>query len=383
MDNPGMRPDGSWLTLRDDERAAALRLARLIGLLGCGLAVALAGCAVPTGNVLPSSVNPSLGRAMPARETAPPFVYSPYKYVPVALAPDSGAISAAVAGVSTPIVIDGRSTLPSSVTALTLAFATGECGSETWDGMDPRLLADGNLHAFVRAGIDYIISTGGEAGVFTCATDAGMETFIARYASARLIGFDFDIERGQSTEIVASLVQRIKAAKERHPRLRFSFTLATWGASDGSLASLNSDGQRVMQAIRDAGLGDYYINLMVMDYGKAIPRNCVVSAGVCDMGQSAIQAARNLNAGFGVPMSRIELTPMIGVNDVVANVFTLDDATAVARFARESAAGGLHFWSLDRDVPCPIDVSRVSSTCSGLHGMPGFAFTDAFRTGLQ
>jgi hypothetical protein len=108
-----------------------------------------------------------------------------------------------------------------------------------------------------------------------------------------------------------------------------------------------------------------------------------VAAGVCDMGQSAIQAARNLNARFGVPMSRIELTPMIGVNDVVANVFTLDDATTVARFVRDSAAGGLHFWSLDRDVPCRTDVSGVSSTCSGLHGMPGFAFTDAFRTGLQ
>jgi hypothetical protein len=130
--------------------------------------------------------------------------------------------------------------------------------------------------ACVRADIDYIISTGGEAGVFTCATDAGMEAFIARYASPRLIGFDFDIEHGQSAEIVGSLVQRIKAAKERHPQLRFSFTLATWGASDGSLASLNGDGQRVMQAVRDAGLADYYVNLMVMDYGEPSPELCRV-----------------------------------------------------------------------------------------------------------
>jgi hypothetical protein len=45
--------------------------------------------------------------------------------------------------------------------------------------------------------------------------------------------------------------------------------------------------------------------------------------------------------------------------------------------------GGLHFWSLDRDAPCPPDVSGVSAICSGLRGMPGFAFTDAFRNGLQ
>jgi hypothetical protein len=368
---------------REGKRRTAPRFTRAIALVSSGLAVGLAGCAVPPGGELASSIDQPLRRSMPARGTAPHFVYSPYKYIPVALAPDSKSISTAVTGAPTPIVVNGRSTLPPGVTALTLAFATGECGAETWDGMDPRLLADGNLRAFVQAGIAYIISTGGEGGVFTCATDAGMEAFIAHYASPGLVGFDFDVERGQTAEVVASLVRRVKAAKERHPELRFSFTLATWGASDGSQASLNDDGQRVMQAIRDAGLADYYINLMVMDYGEATPRNCVVSGGVCDMGQSAIQAARNLNTRFGVPMSRIELTPMLGVNDVVANVFTLDDARVLARFVRESAMGGLHFWSLDRDAPCPPGVSGVSAICSGLRGMPGFAFTAAFRNGLQ
>jgi hypothetical protein len=363
---------------RDSERSPVPRFRLLIALLSSGLVAALPGCAVPARDEPASSINQPLRRS-----TAPHFVYSPYKHVAVALPPDSGAISTAVAGVPTPIVVNGRSTLPPGVTALTLAFATGECGTETWDGMEARLLATANLPGLVQAGIDYVISTGGEAGVFTCATDAGMENFIAHYASSRLIGFDFDIERGQSAEIVASLVRRIKAAKDRHPELRFSFTLATWGASDGSLASLNDDGQRVMQAIGAAGLTDYYINLMVMDYGEATPRNCVVSAGVCDMGQSAIQAARNLNARFGVALRRIELTPMIGVNDVVANVFTLEDARVLARFARESALGGVHFWSLDRDAPCPPDVLGVSSICNGLRGIPAFAFTEAFRKGLQ
>ena len=356
--------------------------ARLMALAWSGLAIGLAGCAGPSGVERAASINQPLRGSMSTRGATPHFVYSPYKHVPIALA-DSGAIASAVAGAPTPIVANGRSTLPPGVAALTLAFATGECGMETWDGIDPSLLASANLRDFVQAGIDYIISTGGEGGVFTCATDAGMEAFIAHYASARLIGFDFDIERGQSAEIVVSLVRRIKTAQERHPELRFSFTLATWGASDGSRASLNDDGQRVMQAIRDAGLTNYYVNLMVMDYGEAVARNCVVARGVCDMGQSAIQAARNLNDRFGVPMSRIELTPMLGVNDVVANVFTLEDARVIARFARESAVGGIHFWSLDRDVPCPPDVLGISSICSGLRGMPGFAFADAFRKGLQ
>lgn len=314
----------------------------------------------------------SAGHATPQR-----LVYSPYKHVSVALGADD-VISLAVAGRAVPVATNGRSALPQGVNALTLAFATGECGSETWDGADPRHITNGNLPAFDQAGIDFIISTGGEAGVFTCATDAAMETFIAHYASPRLIGFDSDIERGQSIDVIASLVQRIRAAKTRHPQLRISFTLATWGASDGSLASLNDDGQRVMQAIRDAGLKDFYVNLMVMDYGEAIPRNCVVSAAVCNMGRSAIQAARNVHVRYRVPMSRIELTPMIGVNDVVSNVFTLDDARLLAAFVRDSGLGGLHFWSLDRDAPCEPGAAAISSVCSGLRSLPAFAFTNAF-----
>src|SRR6185295_1712631 len=174
------------------------------------------------------------------------FVYSPYKYIPVALQSEPLILSTVVDGAPIPLAVDGRSSLPKGVTALTLAFAAGECATETWDGIDPGRVAE-SLHALDRAGIRYIISTGGAAGAFTCATDAGMETFIGRYASAGLIGFDFDIERGQSDAVVESLVGRIKVAKDRHPRLRFSFTLATWAASDGGMASLNDDGQRVMR----------------------------------------------------------------------------------------------------------------------------------------
>jgi len=326
---------------------------------------------------------PHSSRDADAAAAAMRFVYSPYKHVPIALDPVTHAISTAVRGVPTPLVVDGRSTLPRGVSALTLAFATGECGRESWDGMDPQAWVDANLGAFDRAGIDYIISTGGEAGAFTCETDAGMEAFIARYTSPRLIGIDFDIERGQSHAVLASLLERIATAQRRHPALRFSFTLATWAANDGSLASLNADGERVMRAIHAAGLDDYVINLMVMDYGEARPGNCVVSAGVCDMGRSAIQAARNLNARHGVPLRRIELTPMLGVNDVVANVFSLDDAKTLARFARENRLAGVHFWSLDRDAPCPADVSGVSSMCSGLPGAGAYEFTAALRDALQ
>ena len=78
----------------------------------------------------------------------------------------------------------------------------------------------------------------------------------------------------------------------------------------------------------------------------------MVSGGVCDMGESAIQAAYNLRDHFGVPLSNIELTPMIGGNDVQSEQFTLDDVDVATGFAIEEGLAGVHYWSYDRDVDC-------------------------------
>jgi hypothetical protein len=311
------------------------------------------------------------------------FVYSPYKHVVIGWHADTPIAATAVSGTWTPIAHNGRTMLPAGVRTLTLAFATGECGAETWDGIDARDIAARALRELEAASIGFIVSTGGAAGTFTCGTDAGMEAFIARYASPRLIGFDFDIERGQSDAIVTALAQRVRAAQQRHPRLRFSFTVATWAGSDDAGANLNADGTRVLEALRDTGVTGFYVNLMVMDYGPATPGNCVVAGAVCDMGRSAIRAAQNVHERFGIPLARIELTPMIGVNDVVANVLTPDDARTVARYVRDRGLGGLHFWSLDRDVACGADARGVSSSCHGMPGLAALAYTTAFRDALR
>jgi len=333
----------------------------------------LAGCATNKGPE-PQPIAPTSSR---------PPVYSPYKHVAIGWQPETRLMTTAVAGAPVPIVADGRSTLPHGVGAVTLAFATGECGLETWDGTDPREVVAHTIPSLVAAGVGYIVSTGGQAGTFTCASDAGMEAFVARYDSPGLIGFDFDIERGQSDEVLRDLVRAVRSAQARRPWLRISVTLATWAASDGSRASLNPDGARVLAAFHDAGVGDYYVNLMVMDYGEANRGNCVVSDAVCDMGRSAMQAAMNLHDRFGVPLARIELTPMIGVNDVTANVFTVDDAITLARFARDRGLAGVHFWSLDRDVSCPENRRVVSSKCHGLPALDAFAYARAFGDALH
>ena len=306
--------------------------------------------------------------------TQPPaFVHGPYKDVTIAFDPQTKLLSTEVLGKRQPVTEVLR-----PGTTLTWGFANGECGAETLGGLDAAAVAAANVPAFNRAGVGYVVSTGGEAGVFTCASDAGMEAFIARYASPRLVGIDFDIEGKQTPEMIDALVQRAVTVQRKHPRLRLSFTLATFAASDGSRASLNALGQSVLRTIRARGLASFTINLMVMDFGQPLTSNCVVANGVCDMGRSAIQAAENLNALHGVGFSQIELTPMLGVNDVAQNDLLEGDAKVIARYARDKGLAGVRFWSLDRDQPCARPPSGASPRCSGLENVPALGYSAAF-----
>ncbi|MCB9564421.1 MAG: glycosyl hydrolase [Kofleriaceae bacterium] len=279
---------------------------------------------------------------------------------------NTNVISTMVPGTRTAI---GDDLVASGGDTITLAFATGECGSESFGGVPGPAMAAANVPLLEAAGVDFIVSTGGAAGSFTCGSDAGFETFLGRWASDHLVGVDLDIEAGQSAQQIADLIARIAAAHDTHPTLRFSLTIATLANTDGA-PSLNVHGTDTLQAMR-ATFGDTWpafvtVDLMTMDYGGPSPGVCVVVDGACQMGQSAVQAAHNLNATFGVPYEAIELTPMIGGNDVQGELFTLDDVDTVMAFAIDQGLAGVHWWSYDRDVDC--DQGFASPTCNSIGG---------------
>ncbi|GIM02473.1 hypothetical protein Vretimale_7326 [Volvox reticuliferus] len=318
----------------------------------------------------------------PSSNPSPPasgLVFSPYKDVTISLDWNTYIISSLVTGTRQPVT----QVMPSGLQVLTWAFATGTCDSESWGGANPSSFVSANINAFVAAGKKYIISTGGANGVFRCDTDSGFSTFLARYSSSSLVGVDFDIENSMTQSDITSLVQRVKFARNgAYRNLRYSFTLATL-ASAPTGNQLNSIGTMVLNALKDAQLGwnGIYINLMVMDYGGTSV--CVTSSttGRCDMGKSAINAAKALNSYWGVPFSSIELTPMIGGNDVTTETFTLQDVTTMSTFVKQNGLGGVHFWSFDRDVDC--SPGFASATCNS-YGQGGtLGFTKAFLSALS
>src|SRR5690606_20217294 len=89
--------------------------------------------------------------------TAPEgFVFSAYKDTSINMDWNTNVISTAVTGTRTPLVDD---MLAAGAKRITLAFATGECGSENWGGVPGATLAAVNVPLLTGKGIDYILAT--------------------------------------------------------------------------------------------------------------------------------------------------------------------------------------------------------------------------------
>ncbi|HEX7643215.1 MAG TPA: DUF4214 domain-containing protein [Burkholderiaceae bacterium] len=348
------------------------------GAPAAGMARALLAGVTASSNA--GSYQAAIDQTIAALPTALSFSYSPYKEVSSGGRDGNGLMYTSVGGSA----VTQTSAMPGANTTLTWAFAAGNCGAESWDGIDGATFAEANVPAFVNAGKYYIVSTGGWGQQFKCASNADFIAFIKRYYSSGMLGVDFDIEGGSPVDWtqadVDNLVQCIVNAQQSYPNLRFSFTVGTTG---GTAAGLSSYGQMVLQAIGTYGMKDYLINLMVMDYGpNAASDICVVSSGACEMGASAVQAAVSLHTAYGIPYKQIELTPMIGQNDSTPDIFQVSDIATVSGFVRQNGLAGVHFWSFDRDADCAYDPSGPSATCNGVGNAGTLGYTKGFMSAL-
>ncbi|CAL9467413.1 putative bifunctional chitinase_lysozyme [Streptomyces sp. enrichment culture] len=140
---------------------------------------------------------------------------------------------------------------------------------------------------------------------------------------------------------------------------------------------LTQDGVNLLADAKRNGVRIDAVNIMAMDYGPAYSG---------DMGTYAEQAATATQAQLkgvlglsdGEAWRTVAVTPMIGVNDVVTEVFGVDDAAQLVEFAEAKGLGWLSMWSGTRDRQCPGGTKpSADATCSSIL-QDGFAFTKAF-----
>ncbi|WP_376794820.1 carbohydrate binding domain-containing protein [Thermogemmatispora sp.] len=265
----------------------------------------------------------------------------------------------------------------------TLAFIInggGSCQAE-WNGTTPVnqgfLQSDiSNLRAL---GGDVIVSFGGANGIELAQACSSVSSLQAQYQAVvtnyQLTRIDFDIE-GAAIADSASVDRRnkaIAALQAANPGLFVSYTLPVMPSG------LTQDGINLLQNAITNGVNVGMVNIMAMDYGSSAPPN--------QMGQNAISAAQSTfnqlkslypSKSSAQLWAMIGVTPMIGLNDVSPEVFTLQDAQQLLSFAQQNGLGELSMWSAGRDQSCPNNGAYVSPTCSGIQQQP-FDFSKLFN----
>ncbi|KAL2919707.1 hypothetical protein HK105_200621 [Polyrhizophydium stewartii] len=244
----------------------------------------------------------------------------------------------------------------------TLAFITADtAGKASWGGVVP--LAQGFYKQAIddvrKKGGDVIVSFGGANGQELAL--ASSNDLVAEYTSVidtyRLSRVDFDIEGIALTDMTANTRRaQALASIKRQPKYKdlvISYTLPVLPSG------LTRDCLALLKNAADNKLVIDVVNIMAMDYGSAEAPN-----GDTQMGRYAIAAAQQTYKQVRriFPQATIGVTPMIGKNDVVGEVFTLDNAKQLVEFARKNAwISYLSFWSINRDTNVYSDALYASS----------------------
>ncbi|OLZ56762.1 sugar hydrolase [Streptomyces amritsarensis] len=261
-----------------------------------------------------------------------------------------------------------------------LAFITSGGGcAPMWGGVTD--LANDRVAAQIGAlrakGGDVRVSFGGAAGHELALNCATVDELAAAYGKVvdhyKLTKVDFDIEGAALPDTAANArrSQAIAKLQKARPGLDVAFTLPVMPEG------LTQPGVALLADARRNGVRVDAVNIMAMDYGPAYSG---------DMGQYAIQAATATQAQIkgvlglsdAAAWKAVAVTPMIGVNDVTSEIFTVADATQLVEFASAKGIGRLAMWSATRDKQCAAGaVNHADATCSSILQQP-LAFTRAF-----
>ncbi len=267
---------------------------------------------------------------------------------------------------------------------LTLGFmqATPD-GKLAWAGLsalapdsdfDQAKAINQSIAALQAAGGDVMISLGGASGTslaqWYASRGLSAQALANAYATVvdtySLNRIDFDIE-GAAVADPASIAlnaQALKLLQQQKPDLEIWYTLPVLPTG------LTADGVNVVRKALEAGVKLDGVNIMAMDYGESAAPTSGPNAKT--MGAYAIQAAESTYAqmttlfashGQSFGWNQLGVTPMIGVNDVLTEVFTVADAQALENFARAKSLGMLSMWSMNRDFPG--NVGQATTTTSG------------------
>jgi chitinase len=198
------------------------------------------------------------------------------------------------------------------------------------------------------------------------------ETVIDRY---QVTTIDLDIEGDDLADATAGERRAEVLAQLQSDRRAAGDDLAIWLTLPAATYGLTEQGVHAIEQFLEAGVDLAGVNAMTMNFGQSL-------AADETSGDASIRSLKEVHRqldfiyqGAGTELTpatlwtKIGATPMIGQNDLVDEIFTLDDARALNVFSQSQDLGRMSMWSLNRDTTCGpnyADVTRVSDACSGV-----------------
>jgi chitinase len=264
----------------------------------------------------------------------------------------------------------------------------------TLDGAEQGLDLDARAAQLRSQGGSVMISYGGQANTelaVDCTDPTRLQqAYLEPIQRYRAKAIDLDIEGAGLADSAANARRATAIAAVQKELAAEKKPLKVWMTLPVSSSGLTGEGIAAVRAMLKKGVKLAGVNAMTMDFGPGEGAEKEMLGTV----ESALEATQaqvqtlwrgaGLTTGASLAWAHVGVTPMLGVNDVTAQRFTIADARGLTKFVKARGISRVSAWSLNRDSQCGgafAKVGELSNTCSGVVQKP-LEFTEIF-SGLR
>ena len=268
-------------------------------------------------------------------------------------------------------------------------------GFYTLDEAGVELDLDRRIARYRQQGGDVAVSFGGLLNNEPALVCQDHEKLLNAYLSVvdryEVEMIDFDLEGDGLTNKTALAVRAAVVAELQQKRRDAGKNLAVWLTLPVAPQGLTQDGTDAVAQTLSRGVDLTGVNILTMDYGQSRDRNQTMQQA---SEAALIETHRQLGILYHQAdiylsetslWSKLGITPMIGQNDIIDEIFTLEDASGLNTFAVSKKIVRMSMWSANRDIQCGenyVHLKVVSDSCSGVK-QEELAYVNALSVGFD
>lgn len=258
-------------------------------------------------------------------------------------------------------------------------FCSPSWGTDySMDAAASALKLDSRLATLRAEGGSAAISFGGSVNreLANACTDTAklVDAYLSVIDRYKVTTIDFDIEGDNLTDTAAGMRRAQAVARIQQELESRGQHLSVWLTLPVLPTGLTDEGTTAVGQMLGAGVDLAGVNIMTMNYGDSRMSEHSMFVTATAAAEATHEQLLDLYRRAGMDLGtydiwrKVGITPMVGVNDLPWEVFTLADADALRSYALQQGVGRVSMWSLNRDRSCSIGELSDSAShgCSGI-----------------